>query len=157
MMIVHISFLISYTLALQINVYSNQIVSINGYEGTGNNLMGVSSYGGGNYAKDATTRDHLVDDLGVNTIGYGPVMSNLFDDAKTCCSTEATLQNYISSGQACTNFKGRWSASIWGTDEYKIKGIENMIYLRETCAAENQPAINHCISAHPGLVLKIYI
>ena len=139
------------TLSVQININSNYLVSINSYDQTGHNLLGLSAYSGANYFQDESGQQRLHDDLGVNTLGHAPVFSTILpddiDEANSCCRWKNGLTNYIESGQACEQFASQYSTKIWSSDSYKSTGLGSMIYLRAQCQDDNQPVIDHCYAA----------
>ena len=133
--------MINSIVSVQININSNYLVSINSYDQTGHNLLGLSAYSGANYFIDESGQQRLHDDLGVNTLGHAPTMATILpddiDEAYSCCRWKNGLSNYISSGAACENFANQYSAKIWSSDSYKSIGLGSMIYLRAQCKDDN--------------------
>ena len=143
--------------AVELNISSNTLVTINGYDRTSNYLLGITAYAGiGPLTNDSYLKELNVN-LGVNVIGYGQQLNGILptnqQDAVKCCNTVNGLKNYIQDGQACQQFKNTYDPKIWNSNYYKQDtSITSFIYLKDSCQTGYEPEDNHCFGPDTGFI-----
>lgn len=140
--------------SVQLNIFSNTLVSINGYNKTSKYLLGSTAYSVTPLHNDSYLTE-LNKNLGVNVIGFGEDLGGILPFNQTesikCCNTTEGLKQYIESGQACAKYKNSYDPKIWNSNYFKQNtSITTFIYLKDNCQSNYYPQDYHCLGNDTG-------
>ena len=140
-----------------INISSNSILSINGYNKTSPYLMGLTYHGSGEaqFHNDSLLKQ-MNTQFGVNVIGSGQSLMGLLptnqQQAIKCCNTTSELKEWIESGEACNTLKQTEYQQVWHSDFYRQQtSMITFNYLNGVpCNNNSLPEFYHCIGNDTG-------
>lgn len=140
----------AYASQILLSIESKSVLSINGYNMTSRDLLGITIYGATKEVRNDTYLKELNTELGVNTLSFaGDLSAYLLPPNQTeaikCCNTTQGLKSYINSGEACKNYLNHPATAIWSSSTYMDDTtLTTFLYLKDNCRNTSFPTIYHC-------------